>query len=741
MIQTGASKNMVRSELFGEEKSLFKEDKGYGGVQHCTVLITPTTDDTSIKATLNAYMAKLDVMYGTMIDLEKEIKVMHAKSSAEEVRDLAIKANQRLFDLQEALEYMRQVLGVVRDGVQWSQRLVAVKIINVDESDTINPKLVKPAASFQIMEEGPKILWYNARKGCDPCVNSAGFGAARLGAASYFGGGMVPSIDAYATGFPPTADYETMQGRSNRAQIRAKYDDLCAKYKWPKENGQVGYDDDDGSDSDGDGPGDDEVDVFAVARNLCKADPASSSLYTAHGRTTSASLSFFEVAAAHRFLKDSELRGFGLLGGRYMVRAHCNRTGANVEPCDVGGHPGKGPKPRKRNPEQFLLEQQPQQDLPEVGIAAPAWLPALAIFAGAYDPARVSAKVRERPICFIAGREYLLESYGIGECVRKIARFGRHSSNRWAWIETREGPTGQILCGPSPEHHRIPELRSKDTGPYAKQAQQGLAINDPREVLDIRVFNEDPTIFFTVAKEILPSLVDMHGFADGFDLRRRRQSTTGNHGRILPSEARSRATQENNYGFTNLGFQPMNSAPPSPRTPLQVENFGQNNSVTSPFASAATLNQFLMSLSPTSGFAKLQYNSVITAVPTVRLPWSVIAQTVTMATTKEHLLAHIVRQWEEEAKKFLGYRNGREFEHVEECDKNEEENEEEHEEEKRRRPRRRRVGPTPDYRKGISRSCGTTSIVEAQQKAEFKRLMHERREAEMRKTEATLQKA
>ncbi|KAK7973315.1 hypothetical protein PG988_007449 [Apiospora saccharicola] len=59
--------------------------------------------------------------------------------------------------------------------------LVAVKIINVDESDT---------------------------------VNSAAFGTARLGAASYFGGGMVPSIDAYATGFPSTADYQTMQGIS-----------------------------------------------------------------------------------------------------------------------------------------------------------------------------------------------------------------------------------------------------------------------------------------------------------------------------------------------------------------------------------------------------------------------------------------------------------------------------------------------------------------------------------------------
>ncbi|KAK8122690.1 hypothetical protein PG984_011360 [Apiospora sp. TS-2023a] len=83
----------------------------------------------------------------------------------------------------------------------------------------------------------------------------------------------------------------------------------------------------------------------------------------------------------------------------------------------------------------------------------------------------------------------------------------------------------------------------------------------------------------------------------GFDLRRRRQSTTGNHGTILPSEARRRATQENNYGFTNLGFQPMNSASPSNASPSggnhlpalhdrnATQNFGQKRSVTSSFVS------------------------------------------------------------------------------------------------------------------------------------------------------------
>ncbi|KAK8068086.1 hypothetical protein PG996_007198 [Apiospora saccharicola] len=44
----------------------------------------------------------------------------------------------------------------------------------------------------------------------------------------------------------------------DRAQIRAKYNGLCDKYKWPKEKGQVEYDDDGGSESDSDGPDDDD---------------------------------------------------------------------------------------------------------------------------------------------------------------------------------------------------------------------------------------------------------------------------------------------------------------------------------------------------------------------------------------------------------------------------------------------------------------------------------------------------
>jgi len=49
----------------------------------------------------------------------------------------------------------------------------------------------------------------------------------------------------------------------------------------------------------------------------------------------------------------------------------------------------------------------------------------------------------------------------------------------------------------------IPDFRSKDIGLYSKLAHLGL--NDPQEVFDIRIFKEDPSIFYSVARDILPS--------------------------------------------------------------------------------------------------------------------------------------------------------------------------------------------------------------------------------------------
>lgn len=49
----------------------------------------------------------------------------------------------------------------------------------------------------------------------------------------------------------------------------------------------------------------------------------------------------------------------------------------------------------------------------------------------------------------------------------------------------------------------IPDFRSKNTGLYSQLEHLGLS--DPQEVFDISQFREDPTVFYTVAKDILPS--------------------------------------------------------------------------------------------------------------------------------------------------------------------------------------------------------------------------------------------
>lgn len=49
----------------------------------------------------------------------------------------------------------------------------------------------------------------------------------------------------------------------------------------------------------------------------------------------------------------------------------------------------------------------------------------------------------------------------------------------------------------------IPDFRSKGTGLYSKLEHLGLS--DPQEVFDIEVFKQDPTIFYSVAKDIVPA--------------------------------------------------------------------------------------------------------------------------------------------------------------------------------------------------------------------------------------------
>ncbi|CUS13941.1 unnamed protein product [Tuber aestivum] len=50
----------------------------------------------------------------------------------------------------------------------------------------------------------------------------------------------------------------------------------------------------------------------------------------------------------------------------------------------------------------------------------------------------------------------------------------------------------------------IPDFRSKGSGLYSRL--EGLGLSDPQEVFDLDVFREDPTIFYSIAGRILPTV-------------------------------------------------------------------------------------------------------------------------------------------------------------------------------------------------------------------------------------------
>jgi len=50
----------------------------------------------------------------------------------------------------------------------------------------------------------------------------------------------------------------------------------------------------------------------------------------------------------------------------------------------------------------------------------------------------------------------------------------------------------------------IPDFRSKGSGLYSRL--EGLGLSDPQEVFDLDVFREDPTIFYSIAGRIIPTV-------------------------------------------------------------------------------------------------------------------------------------------------------------------------------------------------------------------------------------------
>lgn len=93
---------------------------------------------------------------------------------------------------------------------------------------------------------------------------------------------------------------------------------------------------------------------------------------------------------------------------------------------------------------------------------------------------------------FASSRKRLSYPHTIGEFSEAINRANKILVLTGAGISTSLG---------------IPDFRSS-TGLYAQLADCGLS--DPQEVFDIQIFREDPSIFYRIAKEVLPGSKDLY---------------------------------------------------------------------------------------------------------------------------------------------------------------------------------------------------------------------------------------
>ncbi|KAK2005000.1 Sir2 family protein [Colletotrichum falcatum] len=127
--------------------------------------------------------------------------------------------------------------------------------------------------------------------------------------------------------------------------------------------------------------------------------------------------------------------------------------------------------------------------------------------AGRYTAKKLLSAFGLKPPAFLEGAEdeayFSLLSLAISRELSKRAKLTRYNTVDDAVELLQRSKNIIVLTGAGISTSLgIPDFRSKG-GLYSQLEHLGL--NDPQEVFDISVFKQDPTIFYTVAKDILPS--------------------------------------------------------------------------------------------------------------------------------------------------------------------------------------------------------------------------------------------